>query len=453
MKRAALILVSLVVVGGVGWGLWRRGAAPKDGKGDRAKPKAVKVRRGSIRVVVETTGCVVADREVEIKCKASGEVTKLPVDVSDPVRKGDLLVQLDPDDEERSVKLAKINLRVSQAKLAQAKLGLEIAHRNLATERLRALAALKSAEAKAKEAAAKRARVSGLLKKGFSNQEEHDEALSAVAQAESDLEGSRARLEELRTQEVQIASKKQDVSIAEAQVESDKLSLSDAEERLKETTVVSPIDGVVAQRSVQEGQIIASAISNVGGGTTVMKLVDLSRICVLAAVDESDIGRIEVDQRARITVDAHADAVFPGKVVRVATMGVETSNVVTFEVKIEVFGRRRRLLKPQMTANVEILAAERTDVLVVPASAIRRRRRERFVTLQKGQGATEERKVETGVSDGEIVEIVAGLKEGEAVLPGKGGGASRWREGGNEARDARRRSRMRMHMMRGPRRR
>jgi len=450
MKKIALILVVLILAGLAGWKFWPRRAVAKGQSADPNQADLAVVKRASIRVLVESTGSVVANEEVQIKCKASGEVIKLPLDVSDVVKKGDLLLQLDPQDEERSVKRAEVNLAMSQAKLAQAALALEITRRNLATERRRAEAALPSAEAKAGEAEAKLRRTEQLLQKKMASPEDYEAARTASAQAQADLESARARIEDLKTQEVSIKTREQDVRIAEAQVASDNLSLSDAQQRLSDTTVVSPIDGVVAERNVQVGTIIASGINNVGGGTTVMTLVDLSHVYVLASVDESDIGRIQPGQPVRITVDAYPDVTFPGEVVRVATKGVEKSNVVTFEVKIEVKGRQRNLLKPQMTANVSIVAVERNDVLVVPVAAVGRRRAERYVMVPGDNGTATERVVQVGASDGEVMEITDGLAEGDTVMVNKGGAGGRWRAGDDQSRrDAMRREGMRMRMMGG----
>ena len=453
MKKALIVLVVLVVVAAGVWFWLGRKDAPAPDEADKEAPATVVAKVGPVRVVVESTGKVTPEQEVEIKCKASGEVVKLPVDVSDKVKKGQLLVQLDPENEDRSVKRARVALAASVAKVEQARLGLRISERNLTTERTRAEAALVSAEAKAKEARSKFERAKELTARSTISEQEFEEADSARAEAKSSLEDARARVEDLKTEKLAIDAKRQAVRVAEAQVESDKLNLSEAEQRLQETKVVAPIDGTVAERNVQVGQIIASGISNVGGGTSAMTLVDLSRMYVLASVDESDIGRIKPGLRARVTVDAYPDIVFPGEVSRVAAKGKEVSNVVTFEVKIEVQGRRRSLLKPGMRANVEIQAVDKDKALLVPVAAVGRRRRSRYVTVKKPDGATEEREVQVGVSDGERMEITSGLKEGEAVVVGKGGGSSRWRAGENGARQDRRRGRMQMRMMGGRRRR
>jgi HlyD family secretion protein len=187
------------------------------------------------------------------------------------------------------------------------------------------------------------------------------------------------------------------------------------------------MDGVVAVRPVQIGQIIASAVSNVGGGTTVLTLSDLARVYVLASVDESDIGKVALDQAVTVTVDAFPGKKFQGKVDRIATRGVNLSNVVTFEVKIEVTGEAKALLKPEMTANVDILVAEKSDVLLVPSEAILRKGGgKQVVTLVKEGAENEDVTVETGITDGAKTEVATGLSEGQTVLVHKGAAETKW---------------------------
>jgi HlyD family secretion protein len=395
---------------------------------EKPQEKLVEVKRGSITMAVSTTGRVVANLDVDIKCKASGEIVKLPLDISKPVTKGDLLVELDPMDEERYVKQAKASLAASEARLAQAKQNVEIATRNLKTEKKKAQAALTSTEARAEDAQSKFDRVKQLLEKKLTSQEEYDTAETASIQASADLANARTRMEELETQEVAIELKRQDVYLSETQVESDKIALSTAEQRLKDTKVYAPIDGVVSVLNVQIGQIISSGISNVGGGTTILTLSDLSRIFVLASVDESDIGKVQAGQSARITADAYPTLNFRGQVVRIATRGVSTANVVTFEVKIEVLGDNKQLLKPEMTANIEIIAQRAENVPLLPVTAVTRKEGKRIVYVQKPDGSSEEREVEVGISDGVEIAILSGLTEGETVVIRKDEADSRWRD-------------------------
>ena len=489
MKKLIILLAIAGAAGGGGYYLWSTQAAAA--KADGPKTTTAKVERGAIRLAVASTGRVVANLEVDIKCKASGEVIKLPFDISEPVKKGELLVELDPVDEERRVKLAEadlaaavakheqakqnllvaerelgtttedaaVALKSAQAKAEQAKQNLAVAERNLVTATQRAEAALVSAKVKAQDAADKAVRMKTLLDKKLASREECDTAVTAeaaartelanaqaavqdldtaklgievkrqdVALAEAAVESARIAIKKLDTTKLALEAKRQDIALAAAQAESQRIDLSLAQRSRDDTKVMAPMDGVVSVRNVQIGQIISSAISNVGGGTTVLTLADLSRIYVLATVDESDIGGVKAGQTVQVTADAFAGKRFPGKVVRIAPKGVNASNVVTFEVKIEVLGPNKALLKPEMTANVEILIEQKDGVLLVPTEAVTRRQRERIATVVGPDGTAQERVVEVGIQDGTRVEITKGLSEGETVQVRKGEADSAWRK-------------------------
>ena len=429
MKKWVLIGAAVVAVAAAGFYLWPRSQAAKDGEPD---PTAT-VERGSIVNTVASDGKVVSNLDVEIKCKASGEILRLPFDVSQAVGKGELLVELDPVDEERSVRQAEANLASAEARLVSARESLVLEQANLVTDRQRAQTIIEAAGAQARDARAKADRLQDLLGRKLASQEEYETAETHAAQVTAVLEGAKIRLSELDAAERALELGRQQIRVAEAQVQGDRVALDVARQRLSNTRVVAPMDGVVTARDVQVGQIISSPISNVGGGTTVLTLSDLTRMFVLAAVDEADIGRVQVGQPARVTVDAFPGKRFAGSVVRIAPRGVNVSNVVTFEVKIEVISAERVLLRPEMTANIEIEAARRENALLVPADAVVRKGGKPQVTVRKADGTKEDRGVETGIGDGQRVEITAGLAEGETVLVRKGDAESKWR-GSNRGR-------------------
>ena len=425
-KWIILAAVVVVLAGGAGAGYYYGWYRPAH-KSDDPVEVTAQVERGPIRILVASTGRVVSNLDVDIKCKASGEVAKLPFDVSDRVKKDDLLVELDPVDEQRVVHQAEVSLSASTAKLESARQDLALAERTLATDRRRADSALTAADSHAKDARAKADRMKELLAKSLASQEDYDTAETAAVQAQTDLDAAKVKIEELRSQELALELKRQAVKLAEATVEADKINLTIANDRLTDTKVLAPMDGVVAVRGVQIGQIISSGISNVGGGTTVLTLSDLSHIFVVAAVDESDIGKVRESQTVTITADAYPGKTFQGQVVQIATRGVNASNVVTFEVKIEVLGDEKALLKPEMTANVEVLTAAKDDAVLVPAEAVvHKGRGKQIVTVVGKGGSKEEVDVTSGLSDGTKTEIASGLTEGQTVLVPKGGAAGKW---------------------------
>lgn len=411
-KNLIIVLIVLLAAGG---GLWYWSSRAKSSTTATPTPTA-KIERGPVRQVVTSTGKIVSNLDVEIKCKASGEIVKLPFDISQPVKKGDLLLELDPRDEQQRVRQAEATVRASQARLINARESLALADETLKTDRQRADSTLSAAQARAQDARAKAERTRELQAKKLASLEEAETAETAVTQADAEAENAATAIEELKNQARTLEQARQQIRIAEAQVDNDQVSLDLARQRLAETRVVSPLDGVVTQRAVQIGQIISSGISNVGGGTTALVVSDLSRIFVLAAVDESDIGQVRPGQRVKVTVDAFRNREFTGEVVRISPRGVNVSNVVTFEVKIEVTARDKDLLRPEMTANVEVLIDERPDALLAPADALFRRGGKTWVTLQAADGTRTDREVGAGISDGRSTEIVSGLTAGETVL-------------------------------------
>ncbi|MBN1592928.1 MAG: efflux RND transporter periplasmic adaptor subunit [Candidatus Coatesbacteria bacterium] len=424
MKKKLLIIAIILMISAVGYYLLK-GTGDGDSQ-QESQSTPFKVKRGPIKLEIESTGRVVSNLDVEIKCKASGEVVGVFCDVSDPVKKGDVLVELDPVDEERRVKQEEVNLSSSKAKLAQAEVNLQTDEQSLANDFAKAESAIKSSRAKYQDARAKAERTQKLLESKRVSIEENETAQTSASVALADLENAKIALAELQIQREALEIQRQNVALAKDQVQSNEIELEIAQQRLKETTVHAPIDGIVSDRQVQVGQIVSSPTSNVGGGSTLLVLSDLSRIFVLAAVDESDIGRISVGQRVIITADAFPNEEFRGEVVRVAAMGESNSNVVTFDVKIEVLSEKKTKLKPEMTANVVIVAADDRNALLIPSDAVQRRRDKAFVSIPSAGEEPERREIEVGIDDGEWTQVLSGLAEGDEILTQNGKLKSRW---------------------------
>ena len=379
MRRFLLIICPLLAIGAAVAYYYYRGNRNKDTP-DESNIELVVAEKGDLDLQVECTGRVEANREVEIKSKASGEVVELPFDISDFVFQEDLLVKLDPVDEERRVKQRRVALASSKA-------------------------SLHSAEAQARETRAKFERVKKLYEKELTSAEDLEIAETDYIRADAARE------------------------MAAAQVTGDELNLADAEQRLTETEIYSPIDGTITGRFIQTGQIVSSGISNVGGGTPLLQVGDLSRIFIRASVAESDIGRVELGQQAMITADAYAEEGFFGEVVRIAAKGEEITDVVIFDVMIEALGDNRDSLKPGMTANVFILAARREDIVLAPLEAVMRGREGQILTIREPDGTDVERPVVTGINNGYLVEIAQGVDAGETIVLDREKAQSRFRRG------------------------
>jgi HlyD family secretion protein len=429
MMKKVWVIASVLGVCAIAGGatLYVRGQKPRQELALAPDLLISPVVRGDLTQSVQANGPVSSNLNVLIKCRASGEVLTLPFDISQSVKKGDLLLQLDTKDEEVLVKQAEVNLRQAKSKVTEA---IELEHQaelDLQTATEQAASNMTAAKMKAINLRKKADRQKQLLDQNLASPEDYETDETNASQAQTDLDTARIAQEQLQSQQVALQVKKEDIELATQQVALDEIQLKNAQQQMDYTTVIAPIDAVVADLEIQKGTIISSAISNIGGGTTVMTLADMSHIFVLASVDESDIGGVHEGQEVDITADSFPQKHFSGKVVRVATQGVNVSNVVTFEVKVEVTSANRNLLKPFMTASVRIIEATRQGVLTAPLLAIVRDHDKISVEVTKGDGSTPEtRAVTLGIDDGENQEITSGVSEGEQVLVHRNESVSSW---------------------------
>lgn len=179
------------------------------------------------------------------------------------------------------------------------------------------------------------------------------------------------------------------------------------EEVYKATPIISPIDGEVIVREIEPGQTVTTS-------TAVLVLSD--RLIVKAQVDETDIGRVKLGQRAVISLDAYPETKIAATVDHIAYESKTVSNVTIYEVDI-LPEKIPPVFRSGMSANVEIIEQERQGVLTIPEQAVQRKRDKTFVLVSEGEGKEPRRQpVELGVSDGDRVEILSGLGEEDRVI-------------------------------------
>ena len=250
------------------------------------------------------------------------------------------------------------------------------------------------------------------------SKEEYDTARTEASNASNSLLKAQLAITDVKSLDNTIEIRRQSINLNQASLQQAAVDLENAGQRLRETKIFAPMNGVLTSRPVQPGQIIASGVSNVGGGTNLMTLSDMSQLFVMASVDESDIDKVKLGQQCTITADAFAGKRFNGEIVRIAAKGVNNSNVVTFEVKIEVTGEGVIVMKPEMTANVIIQAERRDAALLLPNEAIQFNRKGYYVeTAVENDDTTRTAKpIKIGITDGLNTEILEGVSEGEKVL-------------------------------------
>lgn len=322
--------------------------------------KEVSAERGPLRITVTASGLVRPIDRIELKSKASGEVVALPIEVGDTIAKGDLIARLDQVDE--------------RADLAQAEADRDIAKAELGL-------AAKNFERREK-----------LLGREVISKETHD-------QTELELAVARGKLVQAMT------------------------ALKRAQDRMKDTVIAAPVDGVILQKYVEEGQIIASGVSNVGGGTSIADIADMRVVYVVAGVDEIDIGKIYVGQQATVRSEAFPEQVYSGEVVRIAPEARVEQNVTLFDVVVQVANMDVKL-KSGMNATLAIVVVDEPDALVIPVAAVQDPERSHaaagaqraapFVLVKDGTRYLP-REIRTGRTDYRVVEVLGGLSAGDVL--------------------------------------
>jgi len=332
-------------------------------KEEKVEFETAKVERQSIHTSITATGTIEPVTSVTVGTQVSGIVAHLYVDYNSIVKKGQVIAELDKT--------------------------------NLISELNRSRADLSSAQSTLDYQRANYNRYKTLYEKGLVSADE--------------FESNRLNYEKARQ------------SVASSQE-----SVRKAETNLGYATITSPIDGVVLSKSVEEGQTVAASFNTPELFTIAQ---DLTNMRVIADIDEADIGGVKEGQRVSFTVDAFPDDKFEGSVTQVRQQATTSSNVVTYEVVISAPNNDLKL-KPGLTANVTIFTMEKDNILALPSKALRFTPNE---ALLKGdqqiadveapakvwtlEGNTfKAHRVETGVSNGMMTEIVSGVKEGTEIL-------------------------------------
>jgi len=279
----------------------------KSGEATAPLYDTVKVERRSIVVAVEAAGTIEPVATVELKSKASGEILDMKAETGDEVAQGTLLVKVDP--------------RTARNRLAQAE------------------ADLTAARARLSIATAQQQRAATLLDQGLLSKPDYEKAALELA-------------------------------TAKAQVVTGQVSVENARIALNDTEIRAPIAGTIIEKKVETGQVISSPTQDVGGGTLLLKMADLSEVQVRVLVDETDIGKIAPGMQATVSVSAYPNQPFTGSVLKVEPQAVVEQNVTMFGVLVSI-DNRQRLLKPGMNAEVTISVARRDDVLTLPVPALR----------------------------------------------------------------------------------
>jgi HlyD family secretion protein len=396
-----------------------------------AKPifKLAEVTQGPISVNISATGVVEPNFKVEVKSKASGEVLSFPMLEGDKIEKGTLLIQLDKSDEKRNVDKAQADLSSATAKLKKSETALILQKTKYETDLKTSQSEVQTAITNLKDSEDKLKRQIDLFEQKVVSQESLDSAQTLFKVNQQNLIQAESQFQAAKDSVHDIAMKENEVELVNTEVIRAKIALDEVEERLEETEIFAPITGVIIEKLVEEGQIIASGISNVSGGTALATIADMSRLFIIADIDETDIGSIKIGHKVTITADAFSDRKFKGLVKRIAPQGLVENSITIFKVKIEVLGKGRKVLKPMMSANIDIVTEHVQNTIFTSRAGIRDGEKGKFAMVLKDD-KPEKIAVQTGIRNPIHVQIVSGLGPGDQVILGD------WEKALEEAKNA-----------------
>ena len=369
MKKHSLwkwILLGSVVIG-VGFGLYGCN------KENKITYITAPLTRGNIIQKITASGIINPISTVNIGTQVSGTISEIFVDYNSLVKKGQLLAQIDPALFEATVAQRQAALDIAKAQVEVSKNDIVYYKKHL-----------------------------DRIKKLNSSRYSADKELES---AQRDYDNSIVQL-----------------NLQEAQVKQAEAALNSAEIDLHYTKIISPVDGIVVSKVVEVGQTVAASFQT---PTLFNVAEDLTKMQIEASIVEADIARVKEGQKVEFSVDGYPDEIFIGKVTQVRNEAITTSNVVTYEVIIEIDNSEQKL-KPGMTANVEIITAEKENVLLVPNKALRffmedesgqtQRYQDKGIWIMQN-GTPTRISIKTGVSDDEQTEISgSGLNEGSEII-------------------------------------
>ncbi|MEE9521016.1 MAG: efflux RND transporter periplasmic adaptor subunit [Dehalococcoidales bacterium] len=364
-KITAIILLCLALAGSVACIPFRGGV------GEEADTsQLVEVVRGDLSVIVSGSGNIAVSDEANLTFGSSGKVDEIYVEEGDEVSYGEVLAELDTSALELA--LTEAELAVKQA---------ELAIKQAETGKVQAEADWKQADYNRR-----------VLQRSLA-----ESRLRKIA--ETELEAATLRLEVADLQ----------LEAANSQLVAAEEAVDEAQKQLDEATLSTPFRGVVTSVDVIEGEAVSAT-------TTIVHLIDIATMELTVALDEIDIPSVKPGQRTIIELDALPALNLEGRVSSIGPLPTVESGVVLYEVEIGFDVPWNSGLRFGMSATVDIIISERTDVLLVPDRATHQDSQGNPIVYVMVDEQIEERSVVIGMSDGYQTEIVSGLEEGEIVV-------------------------------------
>jgi len=408
------------------------------GKADGAsKADLVTAERQDLEILVSETGVLQPLTKAEIKSRIAGQVARILVEAGHRVKPGQPLIQLETTDLERGLAQARADRDVARARWQVLTTGARLEDRAIAE------AEVHSAEAQLHRTEAEFRRAREASGTGTVTPRELNQAEGEFLAARAALAGSKARLAKITS-----GARREEVAEARALLDKAAVALKAAEDQLAYATIRAPIGGTILRRGIEVGEMVSPGVSATAQGTSILTIGNLDRLIVQSQLNQIDVGQVRVGQTVIVRVDSAPGRLFHGRVSKVAPAGEAPKDANTtlqsFPIETLVEDVDGGVLKPGMSADLDIQITTRKQVVALPVEAVTRlkgdmatvqivvsmpekrtrskpkkeghREKEGSVT-PRGSGGKDgdRRKVRLGLSTDSLVEIVSGLKPGEQV--------------------------------------
>lgn len=376
------------------------GTSCKEGKKNPNPSKIAKVERGIIYLEVSATGAIKPQvgAQVKVGARISGKVERLFVTQGDKVKPGQLIAIIEHQDLQNEVDKAYANYKDALANLEKIK---KVYPAKISAQRKK----IEAIKIELEQIERELKRYETLYKDGLIS-------LTELERIERDYRVKKAEVESESSTLVAIESEyKKELERAEAQVLASRNAWEEAKVKLSYAFVYAPISGVVSEVTTQQGETVVAGLN----APTFITVIDLSKLQVECYVDETDIGKIAINQQAFFTVDSYPNKVFKAKVKTIYPGAIIKNNVVFYDVVLEILDPYEGILRPEMTAQVTIIAGKKENALIVPSSAVKIDSQGNYYVMVKKGDKWEKRIVKVGWESRGKTEIISGVKEGEEI--------------------------------------
>ena len=372
MKRPLLWLVPAVALAGMYFAarqwpekvmFWKSSTGADSGK-KPARPTTALVASRNISFAISAAGDITPAEQVSVRPEVSGRIDKLPVDIGDKVKKGDVLFTLDDTDLQTEKSQRRIEIEGAKLQVNSARLGMEKIEMTFN-------------------------RNTTLFAQKLVSKEAYDNS----------------------SNELEIAKNAQ--AIAENNLARSQAALQVVEDKLSKTKIVAPFGSTILTRFASIGQAVSGA-SGVNSGTEVLTIADLSELIINAHINQADVTRMAVNQKVQIEVEAVPGLKLFGRLDRIAPQATIKNGIKGFATRIIVKNDETSGIRPGMTANLTIPLQSANNVIAIPLAAVFTDQGSRFAYVREGQKFVRV-PIQIGVSDYDFAEVTKGLAGGETV--------------------------------------